>query len=261
MYHRYGRHGPHAWRRWREKRFARRPTDVVYVAHVTIFQLQLSLSLTERTIIIVDSDTHDLNEGSDGTTTTKSLSGPEKRREPLLQYAEHDARKHAKQDFERPGGPLPEENTLRYASQQGDRRIEECIGSGQTLPGDSEEDAHEEYIKTFMSVYERKITSLGATIPNKETWEIQKIARIDKKDDGDSLLLSDLFIYKATIRAKEYLLLSSSLHPRELERIKRVAKLYEEEYRNYTDDPALEKEETRPNGSSRFPTNPNGYQY
>ena len=250
MYHRYGRHGPHAWRRWREKRSARRPTDIIHVAHFAIVQLHLSLTHTERVIFIVDSDAYDPNEGTNGADTTKSLPG---RKEPLLLYADNDARKYAKRIFEQPEGLPPREITLRYARLQGDQRIDECIDSGKGIPGETTEEAHEAYITMFMSIYDNKITSLEASVPDKETWEIQKIARFDKKRDGDSLMGSDLLIYKAIIRAKEYLAPLSSLQIHDLERVKKAAKLYEDEYRDHIYDPALEKEEHRPNGSSQFP--------
>jgi hypothetical protein len=254
MYHRYGRHGPHAWRRWREKRFARHPTDVIHVAHVAIVQLHLSLTHTERVIFIVDSDIYDPNKGSNGADTTKSLSG---RKEPLLLYADNDARRYTERVFEQPEGLPPREGTQRYAKLLGNQRIDECIDSGKDLPWETTEDAHKAYVTRFMNIYDNKIASLEASVPDKETWNIQKIARFDKKRDGDSLLASDLLIYQAIIRVKEYLAPLSPLQIHDLERIKRAAKLYEDEYRDYIYDPALEKEEHRPNGFNQFPGYPN----
>ncbi len=265
MYHRYGRHGPHAWRRWRERHIHRHLPAVGYVVREAIVHLRLPFVNTERIIIIVmDFDEYG-RESARATEANNINYLPEKKQDPFAMleiYAEIDAEAKAKADLKRQEDLTPDSMLEEYADEIAFHYIRDhALVAEAVAVGKKSSEIREVYTKAFVVAYHNYVEARKMTVPDETTWIMRQKARLDKAWDHDhrhaSLIGTDL-IYQAVIRVQNYL----GSDPREADYLQSIGKyvdIYQYTYEEF--DPVRAKEENRSNGSSRFPTNPNGYQY
>jgi hypothetical protein len=265
MYHRYGRHGPHAWCRWRERHFHRHISAVGYVAREAIVHLRLPFVNAERIIFIVMEFDENGRESGRIVEVNNTNYLPEKKQDPFAMlevYAEIDAEEKAKTDLKRQEDLTPDSELGEYADEIAFRYIRnQAIVAEAVALGKKSSEIREVYTKAFIAAYHSYVEARKMTVPDSTTWIIQQKARLDKTWDHDHrhiFLVGTDLLYQAVIRVHDYL----RADPRETDYLQTISKyvsVYQHMYEIF--DPVHAKEENRPNGSSRFLGNPNGYQY